>query len=164
MTDGLSTLYQDLLSGSYDCVDRIALNAYFRMGHSPGGFRVWVAGADRVGRNPRKCLPDAAGRPFQPSRSRLCQSAQYCGHRLFGGGAQARHCHRISLQDHRRAGLISGLGWSSAGAGLGCQRQTPHRTKDADPVRQPLLVSYPGPRMGSSHHQSQRGILPSRPR
>ena len=115
-----------------------------------------VAGADRVGRNPRKCLPDAAGRPFQPSRSRLCQSAQYCGHRLFGGGAQARHCHRISLQDHRRAGLISGLGWSSAGAGLGCQRQTPHRTKDADPVRQPLLVSYPGPRMGSSHHQSQR--------
>src|SRR5947209_8101081 len=45
---------------------------------------------------------------------------------------------------------------SSAGAGLGCQRQTPHRTKDADPVRQPLFVSYPGPRMGSSHHQSQR--------
>ena len=28
MTDGLSTLYQDLLGGSYDCVDRIVLNAY----------------------------------------------------------------------------------------------------------------------------------------
>ena len=28
--DGLSTLYQDLLGGSYDCVDRIVLNAYFR--------------------------------------------------------------------------------------------------------------------------------------
>jgi hypothetical protein len=41
--DGLSTLYQDLLSGSYDCVDRIVLNAYFRMGHDPGGFRVWRA-------------------------------------------------------------------------------------------------------------------------
>ena len=40
MGDGLSTLYQDLLSGSYDCVDRIVLNAYFRMGHDPGGFRV----------------------------------------------------------------------------------------------------------------------------
>ena len=37
MTDGLSTLYQDLLGGSYDCVDRIVLNAYFRMGHDPGG-------------------------------------------------------------------------------------------------------------------------------
>ena len=41
MTDRLSTLYQDLLSGSYDCVDRIVLNAYFRMGHNPGGFRLW---------------------------------------------------------------------------------------------------------------------------
>ena len=41
MTDGLSTLYQDLLRGSYDCVDRVVLNAYFRMGHDPGGFRVW---------------------------------------------------------------------------------------------------------------------------
>jgi hypothetical protein len=41
MTDGLSTLYRDLLGGSYDCVDRIVLNAYFRMGHDPGEFRVW---------------------------------------------------------------------------------------------------------------------------
>ena len=41
MGDGLSTLYQDLLTGSYDCVDRIVLNAYFRMGHDPGGFRLW---------------------------------------------------------------------------------------------------------------------------
>ena len=41
MGDGLSTLYHDLLSGSYDCVDRIVLNAYFRMGHDPGGFRLW---------------------------------------------------------------------------------------------------------------------------
>jgi len=44
MADGLSDLYQELLSGSYDCVDRIVLNAYFGMGHSPGGFRVrWRA-------------------------------------------------------------------------------------------------------------------------
>jgi len=41
MADGLSELYQDLLTGSYDCVDRIVLNGYFRRGHSPGGFRVW---------------------------------------------------------------------------------------------------------------------------
>lgn len=41
MADKLSTRYEDLLSGSYDCVDRIVLNAYFRMGHHPGGFRVW---------------------------------------------------------------------------------------------------------------------------
>src|SRR5881409_3572553 len=41
MTDGLTNLYQDLLTGSYDCIDRIVLNAYFRQGHSPGGFYVW---------------------------------------------------------------------------------------------------------------------------
>jgi hypothetical protein len=41
MADSLSRRYQDLLDGSYDCVDRIVLNAYFRPGHSAGGFRVW---------------------------------------------------------------------------------------------------------------------------
>ena len=41
MPDSLSDRYADLLTGSYDCVDRIVLNAYFRMGHDPGGFRVW---------------------------------------------------------------------------------------------------------------------------
>ena len=41
MADRLSALYQDLLDGTYDCVDRIVLNAYFRPGHNPGGFRVW---------------------------------------------------------------------------------------------------------------------------
>jgi hypothetical protein len=51
MTDRLSTLYQDLLSGSYDCVDRIVLNAYFRMGHDPGEFRIWwraLTGSDET--------------------------------------------------------------------------------------------------------------------
>ena len=45
MTDGLSTLYRELLGGSYDCVDRIVLvNAYFpwammRAGSVCGGGR-----------------------------------------------------------------------------------------------------------------------------
>lgn len=33
--------YEDLLDGTYDCVDRIVLNAYFPLVHSPGGFRTW---------------------------------------------------------------------------------------------------------------------------
>ena len=41
MAESLSDRYTELLSGSYDCTDRIVLNAYFRMGHTPGGFRVW---------------------------------------------------------------------------------------------------------------------------
>jgi hypothetical protein len=41
MADQLSTLYGDLLEGSYDCVDRVVLNAYFGMGQTGGGLRVW---------------------------------------------------------------------------------------------------------------------------
>src|ERR1700730_5857372 len=41
MPDSLSDRYAELLTGSYDCVDRIVLNAFFGMGHGPGGFRVW---------------------------------------------------------------------------------------------------------------------------
>ncbi len=41
MDDALTARYGDLLTGSYDCVDRIVLNAYFPLGCSPGGFRTW---------------------------------------------------------------------------------------------------------------------------
>jgi len=41
MTDLFRDRCGDLLTGSYDCTDRIVLNAYFSLGHSPGGFRVW---------------------------------------------------------------------------------------------------------------------------
>lgn len=41
MTDELTARCADLLSGSYDCVDRVVLNAYMSLCHSPGGFRVW---------------------------------------------------------------------------------------------------------------------------
>lgn len=41
MADEFSERYADLLTGSYDCVDRVVLNAYFPLGHNPGGFRTW---------------------------------------------------------------------------------------------------------------------------
>ena len=41
MADDFTERYGDLLTGSYDCVDRVVLNAYFPMGHNPGGFRSW---------------------------------------------------------------------------------------------------------------------------
>ena len=33
MPDQLSALYSDFLEGSYDCVDRVVLNAYFGWGY-----------------------------------------------------------------------------------------------------------------------------------
>lgn len=41
MDDDFSARYAELLSGAYDCVDRVVLNAYMSLCHSPGGFRVW---------------------------------------------------------------------------------------------------------------------------
>jgi len=40
-TDELSDYYSDLLDGSYNCVDRVVLNAHFGLCYSAGGFRSW---------------------------------------------------------------------------------------------------------------------------
>ena len=40
-SDELSNYYAELLEGSYDCVDRVVLNAYFPMGQTGGGLRTW---------------------------------------------------------------------------------------------------------------------------
>jgi hypothetical protein len=39
--DELSRYYAELLEGTYDCVDRVVLNAYFPMGQTGGGLRTW---------------------------------------------------------------------------------------------------------------------------
>src|SRR3954447_1339987 len=49
MADLFSQRYGELLTGSYDCVDRIVLNAYYPLGHNPGGFRVWWRGGQDGG-------------------------------------------------------------------------------------------------------------------
>lgn len=41
MKDDFTTAHASFIEGSYDCVDRIVVNAYFVFGQSPGGFRIW---------------------------------------------------------------------------------------------------------------------------
>ena len=41
MADDFTERYRDLLTGWYDCADRIVLNAYYPMGNTAGGFRTW---------------------------------------------------------------------------------------------------------------------------
>ncbi|MFQ5647375.1 MAG: hypothetical protein ACE5GM_10625 [bacterium] len=41
ISDEFSEYYREVLDTSYDCTDRIVLNAYFALGQSPGGFRTW---------------------------------------------------------------------------------------------------------------------------
>ena len=55
MDDALTARYSDLLTGTYDCMDRIVLNAYFALGHTPGGFRTWwrrLHGSDEISTTP----------------------------------------------------------------------------------------------------------------
>src|SRR5215471_18465813 len=40
-SDAFSKYYAELLQGSYDCVDRVVLNAYFPLAQSGGGVRTW---------------------------------------------------------------------------------------------------------------------------
>src|SRR6202007_1657702 len=89
-------------------------------------------GADRVRRDAGEHLPDADGRPLQPARSRLCQGTWYSGDRLSRRAAQTRSGRSISGQDHGHPRRVSGLGWSRPGAGVGCERQAPHRAQKAD--------------------------------
>lgn len=41
IVDEFSEYYKDLLDGTYDCIDRIVLNAYFSLANSCGGLRCW---------------------------------------------------------------------------------------------------------------------------
>ena len=66
MTEGLSTLYQDFLGGSCDCVDRIVLNAYLRMGRTLGPSRDRRGPACATGM-PREAKR-ASGRRFRGCR------------------------------------------------------------------------------------------------
>ena len=40
-SDAFSEYYAELLQGTYDCVDRIVLNAFFPVGQTAGGIRAW---------------------------------------------------------------------------------------------------------------------------
>jgi hypothetical protein len=50
MADDFAARYAGPLTGSYDCVDRIVLNAYYPLGSSSGGFWTWwrrmIGGSD----------------------------------------------------------------------------------------------------------------------
>src|SRR5437016_732404 len=39
--DEFTSYHEELLEGTYDCVDRIVINAYFQFAQSAGGFRSW---------------------------------------------------------------------------------------------------------------------------
>jgi hypothetical protein len=154
MSGSLSDHYADLLTGSYDCVDRIVLNAYYRMGHDPGGFRLWwraLTGSDETLKNTH--LMRLAGRFSR----RIRGYAKANGIPVVDCSVGERK-HDIAeeyLAMTKVTRAVSHSGRPCAGTGVGCQRQSSHRAKEADALCQPLLLSYPRFRLGPHHHQDQ---------
>jgi phage terminase small subunit len=91
-------------------VDRVVLNAYFRMGHNPGGFRLWwraLTGSDETLENTYLMrMPDADGRPLQPACSRLRQGTRHSGNRLSDRGQRK---HDLAEEYLAKTALTQGL-------------------------------------------------------
>ncbi len=84
--DGFSDRCGELLTGGYDCVDRVVLNAYYPLGHSPGGFRYWwrlLHGDDAQLDDTH--LMRMAGTGVRPSGACLRRRARRPGDRLWSG-------------------------------------------------------------------------------
>ena len=161
MPDSLSERYEDLLTGSYDCVDRIVLNAYFRMGHDPGGFRLWWrarSGSDETLDNTH--LMRMAGRFSRRVRA----YAKANGIPVVDCHAGERK-HEMAEEYLAKTKITQGLFLILVGtrpsAGMGCWHQPPPGAEEA--LRKPLLVSYPRFRVGPHHDQNQRASSVPRP-
>ena len=163
MTDGLSTLYQDLLDGSYDCVDRIVLNAYFRMGHDPGGFRVWwraLTGSDETLENAH--LMRLAGRFSR----RIRGYAKAHGIPVIDCSA-GRRKHELAEEYLAKTTVTQGLFlvlvgraqapvWDVSANTTSKERSRCPRPSPGQALCEPLLVSHPRRGLGPSDHQDQR--------
>jgi hypothetical protein len=82
--DEFSRYYAELLEGTYDCADRVVLNAYFPLGQTGGGLRSWWRGL----RGDDSTLDDAHLREMAGTFSRRVQG--FCAkHRIAIIDAQA---------------------------------------------------------------------------
>jgi hypothetical protein len=163
MADSLSDRYADLLTGSYDCVDRIVLNAYFRMGHDPGGFRLWwraLTGSDETLDNTH--LMRLAGRFSR----RLRAWAQAEGIPVVDCPIGERK-HELAEEYLAKTKITQGLFLILVGRAPAPVWDVSGKhhleRKQAPALRKSLLLPYPRSRVGAHHHQDQWASSLSRP-
>ena len=155
MADQLTQAYEELLDGTYDCVDRIVLNAYYRSGHIAGGFREWwrrLYGSDED-------LDDAHLMRMAGRFSRRLRS--YCEKQGIPviDCRQGERKHEIARpylpQKPEFDRTLSGLGGTGISIDLACradQRRTHSQPGAQVRVRQSLLLPYHGSRVGPRDH------------
>ena len=90
-SDEFSLRYSDLVTGSYDCVDRIVLNAFYPLGYHPGGLRTWWRRlARRQRRRAGQHPSDADGRALCPPGQGLGRGQRGAGDLLSAGERKHR--------------------------------------------------------------------------
>ena len=159
MPDQLSALYSEFLEGGYDCVDRIVLNAYFSMGQSGGGFRVWwreLYGSDE--NLDDNHLMRMAGRFSR--RLRAWAQANHIPVVYCSAGEQKHKIAEQSLHARSEVRIVSDSGVQSAGAGVGGaedghRKARPVSAQRSLALRESLFLSYPGPRLGACDDQNE---------
>jgi hypothetical protein len=165
MVDEFSQRNEDLLTGSYDCVDRIVLNAYYPPGHNPGGFRVWW----------RRWHDDS---DEQPDNNHLMRLAGRFSRRVRGWARtnqvpvidckRGERKHRIAedyLATHTVGTRVFVILVARAPVTV-WQVRRPDRGNDAPPgeettIHQPLFVSHHGSAVRTCDDQGCPGIRPA---
>src|SRR5215472_14866920 len=148
--DDFSRYYAELLDGIYDCVDRIVLNAFFSMGQTGGGMRSWwrnLHGDDS--QLDDKHLREMAG-TFSRRLHAFCAKQ---GIPIIEAGSGERK-HELAEPHVPKDPTFSGLFLVITGNAPGSQTQYRWADYRSPPpqelaVRQALLLSHHGSRMGS---------------
>jgi hypothetical protein len=115
VADDFTERYGDLLTGSYDCVDRVVLNAYYPLGHNPGGFRCW----------------------WRRLHAYSVYQAEYSRNLLFRSGAQMKALFERILDRTRSRLDIPAL------RTLFGLKARPHRNRKAGPPAQDIVIEKP---------------------
>ena len=120
-SDEFSQYYAELLQGTYDCVDRIVLNAFYPLGQTGGGVRSWwrrLYGDDSN-------LDDEHLREMAGTFSRRLHARQagYSHHRGAGTRPQARIGAAVPAQRSEILRPVFRDQKQRSGSGMGSQAQ-----------------------------------------
>ncbi len=105
--DSLTEHYEPLLEGSYDCIDRIVLNAYIPMLMLGGGVRIWyraMKGSDKG--MSTKTLIQFAGR-FSRRVQAFCEARNIPFKHFYSGERKHEEAEKLIPQDKSFTGIFA---------------------------------------------------------
>src|SRR5262249_1836577 len=158
-SDDFSTYVADLLSGTYDCVDRICVRGYFPLGQTSGGLLTWWNQLFPNTQLSEQRLRKLAG-GFAP-RVHTYARKHKIPLRYFAIGDKTKHAQAQKLRpvDPKFRGVFAifvaktpALVWQRKNNPAG-NLVLPRPPKRA--ARLPLPISYCRPPVGKPHHQDE---------